>query len=60
MHTNMPDTPAQDHEGIVKNVQKHSRHWKKLAFPECRPLIYTRAIAAARPMTLFEPTVSMQ
>lgn len=60
MHTNMPGPPDQEHERIVKNVQQHSRYWKKLASPECRPLLYRWAIAAARQMTAFEPTVSMQ
>lgn len=56
----MPGPPDQEHERIVKNVQQHSRYWKKLASPECRPLLYRWAIAAARQMTAFEPTVSMQ
>lgn len=48
MHTNMPGTPAQEHERFVESVQKHSRCWKKLASPECRPLLYAWVIAAAK------------
>lgn len=47
-------------ELIVKNVQKHSSYWKKLASPKHRSLPYTGAIAAATQVTTFEPTVNVQ
>lgn len=48
IHTNKPCSCPQEHERTVKNLQKHSRYWEKLALPKWRPPFYTWGIATPR------------
>lgn len=60
MHTNKPGLPAQEHEKIAQNSQKHSRYWEKPASPECKSLLYTWAIGTTTQQRALESTVSVQ